>query len=174
IIYFAFFIAGWVLITTLLQSELDKIIESTYRINKNATIPEQRNKFYISLLKSLVPFFMVIMVAITLLQYSKIIDLNGENRHSYYKKTFGNMRLDGMSIEQIKNELEGIDLFDSSNYYFIISNNSEYFSKKNGYATDFFKAYAKHFINETDGRIYEYYGIEEEAFAKQIKLINGE
>ena len=174
IIYFAFFTAGWVLITTLLQNELDRIVESTYKINKNATIPEQRTKFYISLLKSLVPFFMVIMVAITLLQYSKIIDLNGESRHSYYKKTLGNIKLDGLTIDQVRSELKNIDLFDNNNYYFIISNNGDYFSKPNGYATDFFKAYAKHFIKDTDGRIYEYYGIEEEAYAKQITLRNGE
>ena len=173
IIYFSYFTAAWVFATTLLQSDLDRIVESTYKIYPKASIPKNRTKFYITLLRSLVPFFITIMITISLLGYSKIIDLNGENKNYYYKQYVESLKLDGLTIEQVSAELRRIPLVDESNYSFIITDGARYFSKKNVGVTDFFIKYAEYFMKESGGRIYEYYGVEEEGYAKYITLNNG-
>ena len=173
-VYFSFFISAWALSTTILKSDLNLIIGSTYNINKEVTLPKKRTKYYITLIKNLIPFFIAMLITISLLGYSKVIDTVGENRYNYYKNIFTSIDLNYKSIDDVKNTLGNIELVDNSNYYFIITNNSKYFSKNNGYATNFFISYAEHFINKTHGRIYEYFGVSEEAYGQIITLDNGQ
>lgn len=84
------------------------------------------------------------------------------------------LKLDNLTIEQVRNELNKVQLKNKDDYYFIVNDDSNFFSKRIGTITTFFLEYMKEFINDTDGRIYEYYGIEEEAYAKKIILQNGE
>lgn len=85
-----------------------------------------------------------------------------------------NLKLDNLTIEQVRNELNKVKLKNKDDYYFIVNDDFNFFSKRTGTITTFFLEYMKEFINDTDGRIYEYYGIEEEAYAKKIILQNGE
>lgn len=84
------------------------------------------------------------------------------------------LKLDNLTIEQVRNELNKVQLKNKDDYYFIVNDDSNFFSKRTGTITTFFLEYMKEFINHTDGRVYEYYGIEEEAYAKKIILQNGE
>lgn len=180
LIYLSFFTAEWVISILLLQSDLDKIIESTYTINKKATIPKKKTKFYITLLRSLVPFFLVIIITISLLAYSKIVDLNGETKYYYYKQNIQNMQLDGLSIQEVFDKITSVPLLDNTNYYFVVTNGEKHYATKGKKKaeeitfTDFFIKYAEFFINQTDGRVYEYFGVEEEGYARYITLDNGQ
>lgn len=173
LIYFSFFTASWVLSMALLQGDLNQIIESTYDINKEVTMPKKETKFYISLTKSLLPFFLFMMVIISLLGYSRVCDRLGESKYNTYKREVLDLELNGQTISGLKNELNKIILSDNSDYYFIINDSYEYFSKTNGDVTEFFLQYANDFIDRTEGRIYEYYGVEEEAYAEYITLNDG-
>ena len=70
--------------------------------------------------------------------------------------------------------LESVKEVNKSDYYFIINDDFKILSNTKGNISKFFIEYAKEFLDETDGRVYEYYGVEEEAYTEKIKLKNGE
>ncbi len=170
LIYFSFFTASWVISTVLIRSDLNAIIESTYTINKNVTSFGKKTKFYKNLLLNLIPFFIFIMITISLLGYSKVTEQNGENGYYYYKQAMNDIDFDNETLETISTKLDNIPLRNSSDYYFIIGSNEKKFSSNSGNATNFFIEYANEFLDQTDGRVYEYYGVEEQGYAKRITL----
>lgn len=170
LIYFSFFTASWVISMVLIRSDLNAIIESTYTINKNVTSFGKKTKFYKNLLLNLIPFFIFIMITISLLGYSKVTEQNGENGYYYYKQAMNDIDFDNETLETISTKLDNIPLRNSSDYYFIIGSNEKKFSSNSGNATNFFIEYANEFLNQTDGRVYEYYGVEEQGYAKRITL----
>lgn len=170
LIYFSFFTASWVISMVLIRSDLNAIIESTYTINKNVTSFGKKTKFYKNLLLNLIPFFIFIMIAISLLGYSKVTEQNGENGYYYYKQAMNDIDFDNETLETISTKLDNIPLRNSSDYYFIIGSNEKKFSSNSGNATNFFIEYANEFLDQTDGRVYEYYGVEEQGYAKRITL----
>ena len=91
LIYFSFFTASWVISMVLIRSDLNAIIESTYTINKNVTSFGKKTKFYKNLLLNLIPFFIFIMITISLLGYSKVTEQNGENGYYYYKQAMNDI-----------------------------------------------------------------------------------
>lgn len=170
LIYFSFFTASWVISMVLIRSDLNAIIESTYTINKNVTSFGKKTKFYKNLLLNLIPFFIFIMITISLLGYSKVTEQNGENGYYYYKQAMNDIDFDNETLETISTKLDNIPLRNSSDYYFIIGSNEKKFSSNSGNATNFFIEYANKFLDQTDGRVYEYYGVEEQGYAKRITL----
>lgn len=170
LIYFSFFTASWVISMVLIRSDLNAIIESTYTINKNVTSFGKKTKFYKNLLLNLIPFFIFIMITISLLGYSKVTEQNGENGYYYYKQAMNDIDFDNETLETISTKLDNIPLRNSSDYYFIIGSNEKKFSSNSGNATYFFIEYANEFLDQTDGRVYEYYGVEEQGYAKRITL----
>lgn len=170
LIYFSFFTASWVISMALIRSDLNAIIESTYTINKNVTSFGKKTKFYKNLLLNLIPFFIFIMITISLLGYSKVTEQNGENGYYYYKQAMNDIDFDNETLETISTKLDNIPLRNSSDYYFIIGSNEKKFSSNSGNATNFFIEYANEFLDQTDGRVYEYYGVEEQGYAKRITL----
>ena len=170
LIYFSFFTASWVISMVLIRSDLNAIIESTYTINKNVTSFGKKTKFYKNLLLNLIPFFIFIMITISLLGYSKVTEQNGENGYYYYKQAMNDIDFDNETLETISTKLDNIPLRNSSDYYFIIGSNEKKFSSNSGNATNFFIEYANEFLDQADGRVYEYYGVEEQGYAKRITL----
>lgn len=170
LIYFSFFTASWVISMVLIRSDLNAIIESTYTINKNVTSFGKKTKFYKNLLLNLIPFFIFIMITISLLGYSKVTEQNGENGYYYYKQAMNDIDFDNETLETISTKLDNIPLRNSSDYYFIIGSNEKKFSSNSGNSTNFFIEYANEFLDQTDGRVYEYYGVEEQGYAKRITL----
>lgn len=170
LIYFSFFTASWVISMVLIRSDLNAIIESTYTINKNVTSFGKKTKFYKNLLLNLIPFFIFITITISLLGYSKVTEQNGENGYYYYKQAMNDIDFDNETLETISTKLDNIPLRNSSDYYFIIGSNEKKFSSNSGNATNFFIEYANEFLDQTDGRVYEYYGVEEQGYAKRITL----
>lgn len=170
LIYFSFFTASWIISMVLIRSDLNAIIESTYTINKNVTSFGKKTKFYKNLLLNLIPFFIFIMITISLLGYSKVTEQNGENGYYYYKQAMNDIDFDNETLETISTKLDNIPLRNSSDYYFIIGSNEKKFSSNSGNATNFFIEYANEFLDQTDGRVYEYYGVEEQGYAKRITL----
>ena len=65
-------------------------------------------------------------------------------------------------------KLDNVTLKNPNDYYFIIDNGETYISDPNGNLSDFFLKYLNTYYEQTDGRIYEYYGVEEEGYAQRI------
>lgn len=174
LIYFSFFTATWVISIVLIKKDLNQIIELTYRKYKEYEMPKQKTKFYKTLMYDLSPLFIVVIVAVTLFGYSMTTNKVGEGLYYYYKQSLKDVKLERLDIQNIRESLNKIELKNESDYYFVINDNLKIISSTNGKISNFFLEYAKEFIDDTNGRIYEYYGVEEEAYAERVILENGE
>ncbi len=174
LIYFSFFTFIAVISTSLIKRDLDTVIESTYEVHNQYSDFRKIQKFSVSLIFNLLPFFLVLVITIALLGYSKVSESIGEGSYYYYKIYIENMNFEGLSEAELINKLNKIPLKSENDYYFILQGDKQHFSKKEGQVSEFFIKYANAYLEETEGRVYEYYGIEEEAFVKEVSLNNGE
>ena len=108
LIYFAFFTVIAIISTSLIKSDLDNIIKSTYKINSNYKKVEKSGKFYIGLLSNLLPFFLVIIITISLLGYAKVSSAIGEGNYNYYKLYLRYINFDNLSMDELKDILSSI------------------------------------------------------------------
>lgn len=173
LIYFAFFTVIAIISTSLIKSDLDNIIKSTYKINSRYDNFKKTGKFYVNLLLNLLPFFLVIIITISLLGYAKVSSAIGEGNYNYYKLYLSYIDLDNLSINDLKSILDNVHLKNNDDYYFILNKGQQYFSNSNGYVTDFFIKYANTYSDKTHGRVYEYYGVEEEGYIRKVTLTDG-
>jgi signal transduction histidine kinase len=173
LIYFSFFIVTAIISTLVIRNDIDTILISTYDINSNYSIPKKQSKFSNELIYNLLPFFVVLVITIALLGYSKTSDSIGEGNYYYYKLSFENTNIDTSTIDTLKTSLEQIPLKNSSDYYFILNGDDYIFSNPEGDVSDFFIKYADTYLEKTDGRVYEYYGVEQEGYVQKVKLDNG-
>lgn len=174
LIYFSFFTAVWVISIVLIKKDLNKIIELTYSRYKEYEMPDNNTRFYRTLIYNLMPLFIAVIVNVTLFGYASTTERMGEGLYYYYKQSIKGVELNNLTIEEIRYKLSQIELKNKSDYYFIINDDLKILSNTKGNISKFFIEYAKEFLNETDGRVYEYYGVEEEAYTEKIKLKNGE
>lgn len=174
LIYFSFFTAVWVISIVLIKKDLNKIIELTYSRYKKYEMPDNNTKFYKTLIYNLMPLFIAVIVNVTLFGYASTTERMGEGLYYYYKQSLKGVELNNLTIEEIRYKLSQIELKNKSDYYFIINDDFKILSNTKGNISKFFIEYAKEFLDETDGRVYEYYGVEEEAYTEKIKLKNGE
>lgn len=174
LIYFSFFTAVWVISIVLIKKDLNKIIELTYSRYKEYEMPDNNTRFYRTLIYNLMPLFIAVIVNVTLFGYASTTERMGEGLYYYYKQSLKGVELNNLTIEEIRYKLSQIELKNKSDYYFIINDDLKILSNTKGNISKFFIEYAKEFLDETDGRVYEYYGVEEEAYTEKIKLKNGE
>ncbi len=174
LIYFSFFSVAGLISGILTQSDMDAIIKSTYAINSNYAPIQHPSKFSRELLYNLLPFFIVLLITISLLGYSRTCNAIGEENYYYYKLYLNAFDCDNKSTDELKHILNSIPLKNSDDYYFIVSDNETIISNNDGNISNFFLKYANMYLDKTDGRGYEYYGVEEEGYIKSVTLSNGE
>ena len=117
---------------------------------------------------------LVIIIIISLLGYAKGCSAIGEGNYNYYKFQLQNIDFNNLSKSELIAKLDDVTLKNPNDYYFIIKGSDVlYTSVKNGNLSDFFIKYLNTYYNQTDGRIYEYYGVEEEAYVQKV-ILNGE
>ena len=167
LIYFSFFTFIAVLSTSFIKKDLDSVIESTYRVNSTYTDFQKDHKFSVGLIFNLFPFFLVMVITVALLGYGQTSSSIGEGSYYYYKIYLENTKLDGLTFSELITALNRIPLKSENDYYFIINKDIQYFSKPNGKVTEFFLKYANAYLDVNSGRVYEYYGLEEEAYVKR-------
>ncbi len=173
LIYLSFFVVAAIMANVLIRNELEAILISTYNIDPHYVPPKKTAKFSNELLYNILPFFAVVIISIALLGYSKTCRAIGEGDYYYYKYYLADLNLNNSTIDDIKEQLDTIPLKSESDYYFIHYNDENVFSRPDGNISNFFIAYADMFLEKTNGRVYEYYGIEEEAYVQKIKLKDG-
>lgn len=174
LVYFSFFIMIAVISNILLKKDLDYILNSTYEIDPVYSDTQTNSKFYKNLLYNLLPFFIVTVITIALLGYAKVSNALGESNYYYYKLYFNNINTNGTSLPQLVNDLNSIPLKSNDDYYFILTDNIDICSSSKGEVSDFFIKYANTYIDNTNGRVYEYYGVEEEGYVQKLILDDGE
>lgn len=174
LIYFSFFTAAAIISGIITRKDIDKVLELTYKINNESTTISKPTKFSNELLYNLLPFFLVVVITICLLGYSKTSETIGEENYYFYKLSMLDLPSENVSRESMLSYLDTIKLKSDSDYYFMITPSHTYFSNEDGYVSEFFLKYANMYLEEMNGRVYEYYGVEEEAYAQKVKLSNGE
>lgn len=174
LVYFSFFMVIAILSGIFIKNDLNKIIISTYEIDNNNYTIKNKTKFNRNLLYNLFPFFIITMISIILLGYSKVCDAIGENHYNYYNLYLKDISTNNVSVDDLKYKLSQVPLMSTDNYYFIYTQNDiQYFSNSNGSISDFFIKYADTYCEKNNGRIYEYYGVEEEGIVKKVTLKDG-
>ncbi len=173
LVYFSFFIVTAIVSNILIKNDMEKILISTYDINTHYVNTKKQSKFSNELIYNIWPFFVVVIISISLLGYSKTSRAIGEGTYYYYKLYMDELDLNHSSIDSIKNSLNNIPLKTEDDYYFIKYGDNEIFSKADGNLSQFFISYADMYLEETEGRVYEYYGVEEEGYVQKITLDDG-
>ena len=173
LIFFSLLMSSWIMQTILIKSNLKDLVKSTYEVYPSVTLSNKIEKLYFSLLKDTLPIFIVILILISLLGYSLVQNQIGNNYYLYYKQEMSKLNFSKDPQVQIIRKLDSIKLNNDKDYYFLITEDEQIFSSIDGSVTDFFLKYAQNFIKENDGKVYEYYGIEEQAYCQHITLENG-
>lgn len=168
LVYFAFFTVIAIISSVLIKQDLDIVIKLTYNIDADYSDFKKQSNFKGNLLFNLFPFFLVIIIIISLLGYAKGCSAIGEGNYNYYKFQLQNTDFNNLSKEELIKKLDDVTLKNPNDYYFIIDNGETYISDPNGNLSDFFLKYLNTYYEQTDGRIYEYYGVEEEGYAQRI------
>lgn len=161
------------------QKLLYSVILTTYEVSNKY---EKNNGYRITnsknLLFQMVPFIAVVLIIISLIGYSKAVQQEGYSIGNYYRGYLEskNISSNQVNMENLKEILSTIPLQDNSHYYFIISPNDEdiYVSNPNGYISDFVLSYRNYFYEQTNGFLYEKFGVDEQLYAMDIEDINGQ
>lgn len=177
LIYFSFMMTSMIIYILLIRDNLNDVIQKTYSQYGELKLNCKKTKFNMNLIGNLLPFFFIVTIICSLLGYSKVCDKLGESSYYYYNLYLNNLDYSKLTLSELKEELNEIPLKDSRDYYMIIpqeNRDSIYFSSSEGYVTDFFLLYMDTYSSKTNGRIYEYFGVEEQAYIKNVTLASGE
>ena len=161
------------------QKLLYSVILTTYEISNKY---EKNNGYRITnsqnLLFQMVPFIAVVLIVISLIGYSKAVQQEGFSKGNYYRGYLEskNITSEQVNIENLKEILSTIPLLEDSHYYFIISPNDKdiYVSNPNGSISDFVLSYRNYFYGQTNGFLYEKFGIDEQLYAMDLKDSDGQ
>lgn len=161
------------------QKLLYSVISTTYKISNKY---EKNNGYRITnsqnLLFQMVPFIAVVLIVISLIGYSKAVQQEGFSKGNYYRGYLEskNITSEQVNVETLKEILSTIPLLEDSHYYFIIFPNDKdiYVSNTNGSISDFVLSYRNYFYNQTNGFLYEKFGIDEQLYAMDLKDSDGQ
>ncbi len=160
------------------QKMLYKVNISTYEVckkyEKNIGYRITNSK---NLLFQMIPFILVILIVISLIGYSKAVQQEGFATANYYRAylEMNKVSSDNVSMESLKNLLNNIPLQSDKDYYFIITPNDEqiYTSNPDGNISDFVLKYRDFFYEQSNGVLYETYGVDEQLYIVDITDSNG-
>ena len=170
LIYFTFFTVIAIIATILIKQDLNVIIKSTYNIDQDYSYFKKTSEFSMNLLFNLVPFFLVIIITISLLGYAKVNSAIGEGNYNYYKLQFEKADFNNLTLKDLLTVVQNITKKNKDDYFFIIIGDKYYTTAQNKQISDFFIKYIQTYYEQTDGRAYEYYGVEEEGYVQKVQL----
>lgn len=160
------------------QKYLYHILGTTYQTNQKY---EKNNGFriktHIGLLIQAFPLILAMLIIPILFGYANTVEQKGIGIGDYYRAYLDSQEIDkNVTLDNMKKILDKIPLKSNEDYYFIITPNDKeiYTSNQNGYISSFVLDYRDYFFTETDGMLYEKFGIEEQLYAKKIIDNNGQ
>lgn len=170
LIYFTFFTVIAIISSILIKQDLDVIIKSTFNIDQDYSDFKKTSEFSMNLLFNLVPFFLVIIITISLLGYAKVGLAIGEGNYNYYKLQFEKIDFSNLSLKDLIDIMPEITKKNEDDYFFMIVGDKYYTTAQDKQLSDFFIKYIHTYYDQTNGRAYEYYGVEEEGYVQKIQL----
>ena len=123
------------------------------------------------------PIFLVILIVLSLIGYSKAVTQEGYASANYYRAYIDNKDIhkNQINVDNLKEILNTIPLKNDWDYYFIITPNDEqiYTSKQDGEVSTFALSYRDFFDSKTDGIWYEKFGVDEQLCSTKLIDENG-
>ena len=159
------------------QKILYGVIMTTYEVtdkyekNVGYRITNSQN-----LLLQVVPFIAVVLIVISLIGYSKVVEQEGLTTANYYKAYLDSKNINQFEVneEALKTILNEIPKENEEDYYFIINPNDEiYVSDPNGSISDFVLKYRDYFYDKNTGMLYEKFESDEQLYALQLTDTDG-
>lgn len=174
IIYCSLYILVCIITVAIIQNYLRDVIIMTYNYTGYENTLPNKTKFYHNLSTQLIPFFIAILGVVIMISYSQISDQIGEVNYFYYKNEINN-KLKNNQIVDMNNLislLDSIEKRQDEDTYYIISPNSTYTSNNKTLST-FFTKYIHMFYEQTEGKAYEFYGIDEQSYCIKLQDSHG-
>lgn len=137
-----------------------------YRINNS-----------VNMLFQMIPFIIFVLIVLSLIGYSKAVQQEGYAIGSYYKGCFDaeNITTEDVTLSGLSSKLSEVPLLEDSHYFYIIEPHDRaiHLSNPKGYISDFVLSYRDFFYKESNGFVYEKFGVDEQLIMEEIQDING-
>ena len=145
-----------ILLLIVTQKYLTQVLLTTYNV---CTKYEKHTGFRITNSKNIIiqitPIFLVILIVLSLIGYSKAVTQEGFASANYYRAYIDtkNIQPSDVTTDNLKEILDTIPLKNNWDYYFIITPDDKeiYTSKKDGEISSFVLAYRDFFSERTNG-----------------------
>lgn len=168
-----------ILLLIVTQKYLTQVLLTTYNV---CTKYEKHTGFRITNSKNIIiqitPIFLVILIVLSLIGYSKAVTQEGFASANYYRAYIDtkNIQPSDVTTDNLKEILDTIPLKNNWDYYFIITPDDKeiYTSKKDGEISSFVLAYRDFFSERTNGIWYEKFGVDEQLCSTKLTDINGD
>lgn len=168
-----------ILLLIVTQKYLTQVLLTTYNV---CTKYEKHTGFRITNSKNIIiqitPIFLVILIVLSLIGYSKAVTQEGFASANYYRAYIDtkNIQPSDVTTDNLKEILDTIPLKNNWDYYFIITPDDKeiYTSKKDGEISSFVLAYRDFFSEKTNGIWYEKFGVDEQLCSTKLTDINGD
>ena len=168
-----------ILMLIVTQKYLTQVLLTTYNI---CTKYEKHTGFRITNSKNIIiqitPIFLVILIVLSLIGYSKAVTQEGFASANYYRAYIDtkNIQPSDVTTDNLKEILDTIPLKNNWDYYFIITPDDKeiYTSKEDGEISSFVLAYRDFFSERTNGIWYEKFGVDEQLCSTKLTDINGD
>ena len=123
------------------------------------------------------PIFLVILIVLSLIGYSKAVTQEGYASANYYRAYIDNKDIhkNQINVDNLKEILNTIPLKNDWDYYFIITPDDKeiYTSKEDGVVSSFALDYRDFFDDRTGGIWYEKFGVDEQLCSTKLIDENG-
>ena len=167
-----------ILMLIVTQKYLTQVLLTTYNV---CTKYEKHTGFRITNSKNIIiqitPIFLVILIVLSLIGYSKAVTQEGFASANYYRAYIDtkNIQPSDVTTDNLKEILDTIPLKNNWDYYFIITPDDKeiYTSKEDGEISSFVLAYRDFFSERTNGIWYEKFGVDEQLCSTKLTDING-
>ena len=168
-----------ILLLIVTQKYLTQVLLTTYNV---CTKYEKHTGFRITNSKNIIiqitPIFLVILIVLSLIGYSKAVTQEGFASANYYRAYIDtkNIQPSDVTTDNLKEILDTIPLKNNWDYYFIITPDDKeiYTSKEDGEISSFVLAYRDFFSEKTNGIWYEKFGVDEQLCSTKLTDINGD
>lgn len=167
-----------ILMLIVTQKYLTQVLLTTYNVCPKY---ERHTGFRITNSKNIIiqitPIFLVILIVLSLIGYSKAVTQEGFASANYYRAYIDtkNIQPSDVTTDNLKEILDTIPLKNNWDYYFIITPDDKeiYTSKEDGEISSFVLSYRDFFSEKTDGIWYEKFGVDEQLCSTKLTDING-
>jgi len=157
-----------------LSPNLKRFVIWSSQEQDNYVFNYKKRSFKQMVLFRITPLLIIIIIIVSFLGYAMVIRERGDRNFYHYRTELQRLNLEGLNLEQIREELRTVPRLSDNNFFFYTFNQIDFITENNQEMSLFFREYIRFFSEETEGRIYDFYGVEREGVVKPVVLYNGE